>query len=84
MQKWLVAVINRFPAQEGLIMRSALADEAFRSLCEDFGDAEFALRKWNDATSQAREVRLREYRELVDELAAEIERTLESKEATEI
>ena len=84
MQQWLVAVINRFPAQEGLIKRSVLADEAFRSLCEDFADAEFALHKWGDSLSQSREARLREYRELVDELATEIERSLENKDATGI
>ena len=73
MDKRVLAATRRFPNRSLEIRRLAIADTVFRSLCEDFGEAEEALARWSHAPSEQAVSRQSEYRLLVDELAAEIE-----------
>ncbi len=70
------AALRRFPSQKETIERLSVCDEAFRSLCEDLADAEDALRKWEQSDSPKRDQRCSEFRELVDDLAKEVETAL--------
>jgi len=70
------AAVRRFPDRRVGIEALAARDEEFRSLCADFGDAEAALRHWEAATSPVRDQLCSEYRQLVQELADEIEAAL--------
>jgi hypothetical protein len=70
------AAVRRFPARQPAIEDLAVRDEGFRSLCADFADAEAALRRWQAAESPMRERLSSEYRQLVEELADEIEMAL--------
>jgi len=71
------AAIARFPDRGHAIEELALADEGFQSLCEDFAEAQAAIVHWEQSSSPVREARCAEYRELVRELAAEIEAELD-------
>ncbi len=73
---WLVAV-RRFPQWNFEIRRRALTDASFCSLCDDLGDAEAALRRWQAIDSNEAAARRSEYDVLVTELAAEIAAILE-------
>ncbi len=77
MQKGVLVAIRRFPEWSVEIRRRALADAAFRALCDDLGDAEDALRRWQDTESREASLRSSEYDVLVAELAAEIATILE-------
>src|SRR3954451_4613359 len=70
------AAVRRFPARQAAIEALAARDEEFRSLCADFADAEAALRHWQVAESPMRERLSPEYRQLVEELADEVEMAL--------
>jgi hypothetical protein len=70
------AAVRRFPTRQTAIEALAARDEEFRSLCADFADAEAALRRWQVAESPMRERLSSEYRQLVEELADEIEMAL--------
>ena len=70
------AAVRRFPARQAAIEALAARDEEFRSLCADFADAEVALRHWQAAESPMGERLSPEYRQLVEELADEIEMAL--------
>jgi hypothetical protein len=72
MEKGMAAAIRRFPDWNLEIRRLALSDAGFRSLCDDFGDAEEALARWRQAPREDGAVRTTEYATLVGELAAEI------------
>ena len=67
------AAIARFPDRGHAIEELAQADEGFHSLCEDFAAAQAALVHWERSGSPVRTARCTEYRELVRDLAAEIE-----------
>ncbi|HET7716019.1 MAG TPA: hypothetical protein VFK86_10370 [Bauldia sp.] len=82
MDKGVAAAIRRFPERSLEIRRLALADGGFRSLCEDFREAEAALNRWNQSTTDQGALRRSEYRVLVEELAAEIERMIQKPAAT--
>ncbi len=47
-------------------------DEGFRSLCEDFAEAQAAFVRWEHSSSPVRAARCDEYRTLVRDLAAEL------------
>jgi hypothetical protein len=70
------AAVRRFPTRQTAIEALAARDEEFRSLCADFADAEAALRRWQVAESPMRERLSSEYRQLVEELADEVEMVL--------
>jgi crotonobetainyl-CoA:carnitine CoA-transferase CaiB-like acyl-CoA transferase len=73
MQHAVQAAIARFPDRGHAIAELARTDEGFQSLCEDFAVAQAALARWERSSSSVREARCAEYRELVRDLAAEIE-----------
>ncbi|MCB1494431.1 MAG: hypothetical protein KDJ86_01490 [Bauldia sp.] len=78
MDRGLLAAVRRFPLKGQEIMRLALSDMSFRSLCEDLADAEHARDTWAASSSSVRAARLGEYQTLVNELADEIEMLLAS------
>jgi hypothetical protein len=72
-----MAAIARFPDRGHAIEKLARTDEDFRGLCADLADAEAAVAHWEHAPSPVREARCAEYRDLVRDLAAELEVTLD-------
>ena len=84
MDKSVSAAVRRFPDRSLEIRRLALSDGAFRSLCEDFHEAETALARWNLSTSEPGASRRSEYRLLVEELAAEIARMIDRRSPVEL
>jgi hypothetical protein len=77
MDQSLLATIARFPDRGRAIEELAGRDEEFRSLCADYADAEAAVVRWERCSSPLREERCTEYRDLVKELALEIEAALD-------
>lgn len=84
MDKSVLAAVRRFPDRSLQIRRLALADGAFRSLCEDFHEAEMAFARWSLSTSEQGASRRSEYRLLVEELAAEIVRMIDRRSRAEV
>ncbi len=78
------AVIARFPDRGHAIEELAQTDEEFLSLCEDFAEAEAALARWERSSSSVREARCTEYRDMVRELAVEIEAELDRRKGSEL
>jgi hypothetical protein len=76
MQHAVQAAIARFPDRGHAIEELARTDEGFQLLCEDFAAAQAALEHWKQTSSSVREARCAEYRELVRDLATEIEAEL--------
>lgn len=77
MQHAVQAAIARFPDRGHAIEELARRDEDFLALCTDLADAEAALVRWKGSDLVFREARCAEYRELVRDLAAEIETMLD-------
>ena len=73
MDEGVDAAVRRFPARQAAIEALAARDEEFRSLCADFAEAEVSLRRWEKAPSPVQEKLCSEYRQLVQDLADEIE-----------
>jgi hypothetical protein len=71
--------LQRFPSRRRAVEELALKDPSFRSLCVDFGDAQAVFERWEreKAPSAFGEVRLAEYKELSESLAAEIASALD-------
>jgi hypothetical protein len=64
------ALARRFPQHASKIRRLRARDPDFRSICDDYDDAQRALKHW-EAASQAAPERVAEYRQIVEELEAE-------------
>jgi hypothetical protein len=78
----LQAIVQRLPVRGQEIERLAEESETFLGICEDFADAEAALRHWSAAPpSSTIEARKAEYVTLVEELAIEIEQLLDNAAA---
>ena len=71
------AIVSRLPDHELAIRRLSARDAAFQSLCSDFEDGAAALRRWSEAGA-AYSARAEEYRELLDDLVAEILKDLDT------
>jgi hypothetical protein len=80
MQHTIRAAIARFPDRGHAIETLARTDETFRSLCEDLDEAETALALWERSRAAIRIARCAEYRDLVRDLAAEIETALDVRQ----
>jgi hypothetical protein len=68
---------RRFPQHATTIRRLHAHDPSFRSVCDDYGEAQRALKHWEAAGQTALE-RVAEYREIVNELEAEVSAILEA------
>ncbi len=79
MDEGVRAAVRRFPERRRAIETLAGRDEDFRSLCVDLADAETALVGWQASTAAVREARCAEYRDLVEDLAREVEAALEAR-----
>lgn len=66
------SVIERFPDHWAAITALLRADADFRSLCEDYGQAVEALRRWQASPGHETSVDVREFLNLVAELEQEI------------
>jgi hypothetical protein len=77
MDRTVLAAIARFPDRGHAVEELAGRDEDFRLLCADLADAETALVGWEQSASPVREARCAEYRDLVRDLAAEVEAALD-------
>jgi hypothetical protein len=74
--KKLAALLERLPQHELAIHRLCASDPVFGSICEDYEEAQAALRHWRYAAS-ADAVKAEHYQHLVAELEAEILEGLE-------
>jgi hypothetical protein len=70
---------QRFPQHATTIRRLRARDPSFRAICEDYGEAQRALKHWQ-AASQAAPERVAEYRQILMELEAEALAILEARE----
>ena len=60
----------RFPQHASTIRRLQARDPSFHSICDDYDDAQRALKHWQ-AAGQAAPERVAEYRQILQELEAE-------------
>ena len=67
----IAAIVTRFPLRELEIRRRCARDPNFAEICEDYGEALQALRHWEGA-GPAGATRAEEYRQMLEELEAEI------------
>jgi hypothetical protein len=74
------ALARRFPEHASKIRRLQGRDPDFRSICDDYDDAQRALKYW-EAAGQAAPERVAEYREMLAELEAEALAILEAAES---
>jgi hypothetical protein len=73
------ALARRFPQHASTIRRLQARNPDFRSICDDYDDAQRALKHW-EAAGQAAPERVAEYRQILTELEAEALAILESIE----
>jgi hypothetical protein len=64
------ALACRFPQHASAIRRLHARDPDFRSICDDYDDAQRALKHW-EAAGRAAPERVAEYREILKELEEE-------------
>jgi uncharacterized protein YdcH (DUF465 family) len=64
------ALACRFPQHPSAIRRLHARDPDFRSICDDYDDAQRALKHW-EAAGRAAPERVAEYREILKELEEE-------------
>jgi hypothetical protein len=72
----------RFPQHASTIRRLQARDPEFRSICDDYDDAQRALKHWEAAGQTAPEM-VAEYRQILAELEAEALAILESFEGNQ-
>jgi hypothetical protein len=77
MDQNLQVAIARFPDRGHAIEELAKRSENFRSICADLADAEAAALQWERSSSPVSQARSAEYRELVRDLALELEAALD-------
>jgi hypothetical protein len=65
-------VLERLPDHRHAILQRMMGDPEFRSLCEDYGDAFAALRRWEVSVDSHRAERVEEFARLLAELESEI------------
>ena len=65
-------VLDELPQHRHALRERMLVDREFRSLCEDYGDAFEALRRWEVSTDGRGAARVEEFARLVAELESEI------------
>ena len=81
-----LALGERFPKRELEVRRLSARDEQFRCACEDYEEAMKALRHWECVELEGHRIgnaaRADEYRQLADEIAAEIDARLDAASAS--
>jgi hypothetical protein len=77
MHRAILVAIARFPDRGHAIEQLARRNEDFLSLCDDLAEAESALARWERSSSPVSDTRCNEYRDLVRDLAIEIEAALD-------
>jgi len=70
MSEEIETLARRFPQHASTIRQLQARDPSFRSICDDYGDAQRALKHW-EAAGQAAPERAAEYRQILTELEAE-------------
>ena len=75
-KKTLAAIKGRFPGMKAIVQREFTESESFRVLCRDYVTCATALARWQESESNEGRARSREYSELLDELAQELEARL--------
>jgi len=65
-------VLDQLPQHGYALRERMIVDREFRSLCEDYGDALEALRRWEASADRHRAARIEEFRGLLAELEIEI------------
>jgi hypothetical protein len=73
----LETLARRFPQHASTVRRLQACDPNFRSICEDYDEAQRALEYW-EAAGQAAPGRAAEYREILEGLEAEALAILEA------
>jgi hypothetical protein len=71
-------VTSAFPGRESLVERAYRESGSFRDLCGDYRKCAAALERWRRSDGGASSSRAREYAELLNELAREIESWLDA------
>jgi uncharacterized protein YdcH (DUF465 family) len=82
MSDGIEALARRFPQHASSIRRLHARDSCFRSICDDYDEAQRALKYW-EAAGQAAPGRAEEYREIVKELEAEVLAILQAFESNQ-
>jgi hypothetical protein len=72
-QDTLSLVTSALPGRDSLIERAYRESRSFRDLCRDYRKCAEALERWRRSEVSASSSRVREYAELLAELAQEIE-----------
>ena len=72
----LAPVLERFPQYRGAIRATFLADESFRSICEDYALARETLARFEALPDADRRPEIPDFRALIAELEIEIARLL--------
>lgn len=65
-------VLDRLPRRQRMLRERMLRDPTFRSICEDYGTAVEALTRWEASGEAGSRARADEFRQLVQDLEAEI------------
>jgi len=63
---------KRFPEKSEIITLLVAEDPEFRAICEDYDDCVHACRYWAQSKEPEAEIRVNEYRTLIQELENEI------------
>ena len=77
MEPFVKVAISRLPDRGHAIEELSRTSENVRSLCVDLADAEAAAVRWERSSSPLRAERGAEYRELANDLAAELSAALD-------
>ncbi|MDQ6437211.1 hypothetical protein RB623_24425 [Mesorhizobium sp. LHD-90] len=77
------AAARRFPQAEFAIRKLMNRSEAFRDICEELAEAEWALASVPETPAALHEARRTEWQDLVDRLAAELATALREGQAAQ-
>lgn len=77
MDEGVAAVRLHFPVKADAIAERASWDNVFCEICKDFAEAQTELAKWETSSDPQGTKRCVEYRQLIAELANELEKALD-------